>query len=288
VQTFPTDPCAVTSDPQTGYTSIVPTGATGGAGTMSVSFSGNAFAAVSPSVTYGPYSTPSSIASNIAALITRNYYQKGLTARAFGPSVVYSGNTTLGAVSNVITGSGGAAPPVTTDTSSGAATATETACESAGGDSTPRITGIIPNDWASGQTTNVTFSGINFGSNAPTLGFSPSSGISYSLSSYSDTQIVANVSVASGTPTEQVAVTVTSNGYGGSGFTSGGSGASPTSAPATATVKAVPANSPEITVVGWIDGTAPDITNFLAGNMNSGVNPTLMTNLNAGGFKCGL
>jgi hypothetical protein len=283
----PPSPCALTSNSQAGYSSVASAGASGGSGTMAVSFSGSAYAAMSASASYGPYSTPSSIASNIAALITKNYYWSGLTARAFGPSIVYSGNTTLGAVTNVITGNGGTTPPFTTNTSSEAATAAETACESAGGDSTPSITGIVPNDWASGQTTsNVTFSGVNFGSNAPTLGFSPGSGISYSLSSYSDTQIVANVSVASGTPTEQVAVTVTSNGYGGSSFTSGGSGASPTSAPATATVHAAPVNSPEITVVGWIDVTAPDIVNFLAGKMNSGVNSTLMSNLNSGNYNC--
>jgi hypothetical protein len=96
---------------------------------MAVSFSGTAFAAISPSVTYGPFSTPSSIAASMAALITKNYFQYGLSAKAFGPNVVYSGNATLGAVSNVVTGNGGAAPSFTTTTSTEAAGAAETACE---------------------------------------------------------------------------------------------------------------------------------------------------------------
>ena len=41
-------------------------------------------------------------------------------------------------------------------------------------------------------------------------------------------------------------------------------------------------------MVGWIDGTAPDLLNFLAGNMNSGVNSELMSNLDGGGLSCGL
>ena len=127
----PPDPCAVTSNPQAGYSSIVSTGTAGSSGTMAVSFSGAAFAALSQSVTYGPYSTPSSIAANIAALITKNYFQYGLSAKAFGPNVVYSGNTTLGAVSNAVTGNGGTAPSFTTVTSPGAGTAAETACKQA-------------------------------------------------------------------------------------------------------------------------------------------------------------
>jgi hypothetical protein len=120
------DPCAVMSNPQAGYSSIVSTGAAGGSGTMAVSFSGAAFAAVTPRVTYGPSSTPSSIAANIAALITKNYYQYGLGAKAFGPIVVYSGNTTLGTVNNAVTGSS-----FTTDGSSTAATEAQNACSNA-------------------------------------------------------------------------------------------------------------------------------------------------------------
>ena len=127
----PPSSCAVTSNPQAGYSSIVPTGTNGGSGSMAVSFSGTAFAAISPSITYGPFSTPSSMAASMAALITKNYFQYGLSAKAFGPNIVYSGNATLGAVSNAVTGNGGAAPSFTTNTSTEAGAAAETSCEEA-------------------------------------------------------------------------------------------------------------------------------------------------------------
>jgi hypothetical protein len=120
-QTFPTDPCAVTSDPKAGFSSIVSTGTTS-TGTVAISFSGAAFAAISPKVTYGPYSTPSSIASNIAALISKNYLQYGLSARSFGPSIIYGGTAALGTV-GVTSGSS-----FTGNTSPTAATAAATAC----------------------------------------------------------------------------------------------------------------------------------------------------------------
>jgi hypothetical protein len=125
-QSPPADPCAVTSSPQVAFSSIVPTGTAGGSGTMAVSFSGADYAAISASVTYGPNSTPSSIAANIAALISKNYYRYGLGAKAYGPIVIYSGNTALGTVSNVTTG-----PSIGTDSTSTAATAAENACHSA-------------------------------------------------------------------------------------------------------------------------------------------------------------
>lgn len=126
----PLDSCDVMSNPQAKYSSIVPAG-TAGSGTMTVSFSGDAFAAISPSVTYGPNSTPSSIAANIAALITKNYFQYGLTAKAFGPNVVYGGNAPLGTVSNAFTETGGSAASFTTTTSTEAGTAAALACHSA-------------------------------------------------------------------------------------------------------------------------------------------------------------
>ena len=122
----PPDPCDVTSNPQVGFTSIVPTGSAGGSGTVAVSFSGSAFTAISPNVTYGPSSTPESIAASMAALITKNYFQYGLSAKAFGATVVYNGNTTIGTVSNVIQG-----PSVTTDSSSTAAKSTKAVCKGA-------------------------------------------------------------------------------------------------------------------------------------------------------------
>lgn len=145
-------------------------------------------------------------------------------------------------------------------------------------DSTPAITGIDPGDWNAGSTISVTFNGQNFGTNAPTLGFSPSSGISYTLSSYNDTQIIANVTVAAGTPNETVTVTVTSNGYNGQGFQNGGNGQSAQSQPARAAVHA-PINTTEITVISWLDKNA-----FLP--LPTGENSTLQNNLNGSFASC--
>jgi hypothetical protein len=143
--------------------------------------------------------------------------------------------------------------------------------------STPILTGIDPSDWPSGATTpSVVFSGQYFGTNPPTLSFSPSAGIGYGLVSYNDTQIVANITVAQGTPTEEVKVSVTNNGYGGVGFQSGGGLTSPTSAPVFATVRA-PLNSPEITIIAWVNGSAPDLNPLPVGE-----NSTLKGNLQNG------
>jgi hypothetical protein len=150
---------------------------------------------------------------------------------------------------------------------------------------TPILTGIDPSNWPSGATTpSVTFSGQYFGTNAPTLTFSPSSGISYSLVSYNDTQIVANITVASGTPTEEVDVSVTNNGYGGTGFQSGGGAVSATSAPVYATVRA-PLNSPEVTVIAWVNGNAPDL-NPLPSGENSALQSTLQNGTVAQSLQC--
>jgi hypothetical protein len=58
----------------------------------------------------------------MAALISRKYLQYGLSARAFGPNIIYNGNTALGGVT-VTSG-----PSITTDISSAAATAAAAAC----------------------------------------------------------------------------------------------------------------------------------------------------------------
>jgi hypothetical protein len=50
----------------------------------------------------------------MAALISRKYLQYGLSARAFGPNIIYNGNTALGGVT-VTSG-----PSITTDISSAA------------------------------------------------------------------------------------------------------------------------------------------------------------------------
>ena len=147
-------------------------------------------------------------------------------------------------------------------------------------DPTPVLTGISPSDWTAGTTQSVTFSSHYFGTNAPTLSFSPGAGIGYTLSSYNDTQIVASVTVASGTPNEDVDVSVTNNGYGGLAFDGGAVGESPTSAPIYATVHAPIAGAPEVTVIGWINGNAPDLQTLPAGNMN------LVTQLNKNSVTC--
>ena len=146
----------------------------------------------------------------------------------------------------------------------------------------PVIDGLFPMDWYPGTTQNVTYQGMYFGTNAPTLGFNPSSGITYTLQSYNDTQIVASVTVAPGTPNENVALTVTNNGYGGQAFTSGGGVSTPTSIPVNAMIYTPQPALPEITVVGWIDGTTPDLTNI----STSGVNTNLINSLVEGNTSC--
>jgi len=102
------------------------------------------------------------------------------------------------------------------------------------GDDTPIISGITPSVWPAGQTTQVTFVGQHFGTNAPVLGFSDSS-ITYAISTSTDGQIVANVTVPASTPNENVDVAVTSTGYGGNGFMPAPGQSGPASS-ATATV----------------------------------------------------
>jgi hypothetical protein len=150
-------------------------------------------------------------------------------------------------------------------------------------DSTPIITGIDPSVWnasatSSTTTPNVVFSGQNFGTNTPFLTFSPSSGIGYTLISNSDSQITANITVAAGTPNEDVSVMATNNGYGGNAFNGASAGESATSSWANATVHA-PMNSSEVTVIGWIDPT--QIT------LPPGANNSLTVALNASSATCG-
>ena len=120
---FPAQPCSIGASPKSTYSSFISTATPGGSGTVAVSFSGAAYSAVKQSISYGPYSTPSSVASSIAALITANYKQYGLTARAFGPNIVYGGNSSVGAVNQAITG-----PSISSTTSSTAASSAANAC----------------------------------------------------------------------------------------------------------------------------------------------------------------
>jgi hypothetical protein len=146
-------------------------------------------------------------------------------------------------------------------------------------DQTPTLTGIWPGNWPSGKNTQVTFTGAYFGTNAPTINFSPGSGISYTLQSYNDTQIVAVVSVASGTPTEDVAVTITNNGYGGNSFYGGQQGNSSSSSSVYATVTNAGAG-PVVTVIGWVNANASDITT----SVNNGPSTAALKNNLTGGY----
>ncbi len=123
-------------------------------------------------------------------------------------------------------------------------------------DQTPVLSGIDPSDWPAGKTTNVTFTGDYLGNGSPVLNFNPGAGLSYSLVSANDTTIVANVTVAAGTPTENVNVSVTSQGYSGQGFNPMGGSQPATSSTVFATVITPPPNSPQITVVAWLNPAA--------------------------------
>jgi hypothetical protein len=215
---------------------------------------------------YTTLSTWTTNSTSIAAVQSAGVI-KGMAAGSFTTSTV-GPKETLNVVCCSDAGSCSCPQIPTTGTGSGTA-----------GDNTPILTGIDPSDWPSGVTTSgVTFSGQYFGTNPPTLTFSPSSGISYGLVSYNDTQIVANIAVASGTPTEQVQVSVTNNGYGGSGFV-GVPGSSASSAPIYATVRA-PLNTAEITIIAWVNGNAPDLN-----PLPTGENSTLQGNLQNGTFS---
>ena len=104
--------CPAMLDANSGFSSIVPSGqAFGDSGSMTVSFSHGSFNGYSAIANYGPYSTPESIASQLAALITKNYHSSGLYAQAFGTYIEYKSNTTLGTASLIASGSSFMADP---------------------------------------------------------------------------------------------------------------------------------------------------------------------------------
>ena len=89
--------CPSDTDASSGFSSITRTGfALGGSGSMIVSFSHGSYNGFGVTVHYGPYSTPESIASHLAALITRQYANSGLTAQAYGANILYKSRATLG------------------------------------------------------------------------------------------------------------------------------------------------------------------------------------------------
>lgn len=115
-------------------------------------------------------------------------------------------------------------------------------------DQTPVIAGISPSTWTAGNTTSVTITGQYFGTDQPTLSYSDSTITTQGLSSYGDTQIVANVNVPSGTPNEDVEVSITNNGYGGNTFLGAPGGGGATSGAQQATISD-PATCPSTVAV---------------------------------------
>ncbi|MGO9096738.1 MAG: IPT/TIG domain-containing protein [Bryobacteraceae bacterium] len=88
------------------------------------------------------------------------------------------------------------------------------------GDPTPNITSVNPNQWPAGATTAITITGTGFGTN-PTLSIDATGITGLQIMSSSDTQITAQVTIDPSAPDQpNVTLTVTSQGYGGSGFLS--------------------------------------------------------------------
>jgi hypothetical protein len=110
------------------------------------------------------------------------------------------------------------------------------------GDPTPAISSVSqsPNPWIAGQSGTLTISGTGFGTN-PQVTIS-GTGIAYSSTPCSgaqcDKQIQMSVSIAPTAPTQTAWVTVTSQGYNGSGFVSAGGSSSSGSNEAAAYVEA--------------------------------------------------
>lgn len=117
------------------------------------------------------------------------------------------------------------------------------------GDATPVITGISPSVWSAGTTTNVAISGQGFGTNPQLSITCGGSSTCPAIDSYnvtgvpSDTQIMVSVTVDPSAPNEAVDLSVTSQGYGGSGFASTGSGQPSSSNAESATIAAEPSTS---------------------------------------------
>ena len=112
------------------------------------------------------------------------------------------------------------------------------------GDPTPNITSVSPNVWNAGATTSFTITGRGFGTN-PTLELTGTGVTGSSISTASDTQIQASVTIDASAPSGSATIKVTSNGYGGSGFISTNPGQSNNNT-ANANIESIPAPVPEI------------------------------------------
>ena len=162
------------------------------------------------------------------------------------------------------------------------------------GDPTPVIASVSPSSWNGGQTNiPVTIKGSYFGSN-PLLTIVGNGITGYSIMGHTDSgqpngaQITANVSVSACAPNGTAAVTVTSQGYNGTGFTPAYQGQS-ASGSASATIVS--------TEIGQISITGADLetnavnatlsgTPCASGSLNitaNGVNNHFQTAYNGGG-----
>jgi hypothetical protein len=116
------------------------------------------------------------------------------------------------------------------------------------GDPSPNITSISPDTWNAGTATSFTIGGTGFGTN-PSVTITGIGVTSYSVTSASDTQIQATVTMDVNAPDGTATVTVASNGYGGSGFVSTTPG-QPNNNSHNVTVRALRAPPPKIV---WAD-----------------------------------
>jgi len=116
------------------------------------------------------------------------------------------------------------------------------------GDPTPVITSISPNSWNAGTSIQVAITGHGFGTN-PSLTITGPGVSGYSTGAASDTQIVANVTIAANSPGGAATVEVQSHGYTGSGFFPVNPGQPPQGSN-TASVNPIPAPVPQIMFQG--------------------------------------
>jgi hypothetical protein len=145
---------------------------------------------------------------------------------------------------------------ITSNASTGSQTLTFTTCFGSGsasfqvGDPTPVITGVNPNNFPAGAQTSFIISGSGFGT-APTLAISGNGVTGYGITSSTDTQINATVTIGANAPSGIATITVTSTGYLGIGFVStGGSGGSTNSAMASAMINGGSGPVPQIMFQG--------------------------------------
>jgi hypothetical protein len=165
----------------------------GTSGNITIAFSDSSGNNYTETVTYGPFSTPASIAAAFGAMFSNSYISKGLCAHATGAEVIFQlqGTATLGAA----TITNGSSPFSITNTSS-----------------IPTITSILPNPAVAGAA--VVVYGVSFGSSQGTVTFN---GVNATVSSWSSTAIA--VTVPQGASSGNVIVSVSGQSSDGFPFT---------------------------------------------------------------------